>query len=593
LSVVDDLRKVLGLPAAPQLPELLDSHSVEVEAFLLAFLAVVEPYVDMWSDLLAMFERAAAFQGRDQLDIAYDFGGSDPELRFNLDHFRSAVSLFRHVSARFNFDDVTTDDFWKLTRVFQHIKGDAFFIDSVGDVDIDQFARACREDLWPARLPRLPRSTGTRPFDDLVAELWALCDVFLESLRATWVSYADLSDRRQISSNREPLATNVVISAERLREVEHDHWLPALVTTVATVVISGGHDWDTAAADLDEAIATFRNRDPDKTILQKQVEDILSLPLWEHRHELYSNWVCTQVLQALETEVPRLFSVNGRLTFSFAGTHLATFDRFDPRLHLWTELRSPLANPVAKKGRTKAIQPDITLVADPITATDQAPVTIECKQYGKASTRNFADALTDYAHGRPLSLVLLASYGIVDEDTILDRVADDVQARVRVFSELRPGSASATEFQSAIRLKLGLNSTTRSITLPCKIVLTWGELPQDLDISILLKFDDGSQRRISFRDLGSTDEFPWIALDRDVRHGFGPETVTITEFIPGAQYTVEVAAYSHETSIRESGATVTVSAASGERVAVTCPEDLKSESWCPMIILDSGLQVLD
>jgi hypothetical protein len=53
------LRKKLGLGAGRMADELA-AHAVSVERFVAAFFAVAEPFVRMWSDLLMLFERAAA-----------------------------------------------------------------------------------------------------------------------------------------------------------------------------------------------------------------------------------------------------------------------------------------------------------------------------------------------------------------------------------------------------------------------------------------------------------------------------------------------------------------------------------------------------
>src|SRR5207248_407579 len=114
----------------------------------------------------------------------------------------------------------------------------------------------------------------------------------------------------------------------------------------------------TTRNELDQALDVLRNKDPKRTIPHRRLEEFLSLPMWKYRHELYSNWVATRVIAVLSDQGPTVHSAHGAIRFRFSGTHLATFDQPRPRLHLWTELRSLLKEPVGK-GRSAGIQPDI------------------------------------------------------------------------------------------------------------------------------------------------------------------------------------------------------------------------------------------
>lgn len=89
-----------------------------------------------------------------------------------------------------------------------------------------------------------------------------------------------------------------------------------------------------------------------KQKILNKIEDIfefLDLPIWKQRHELYSVWVGIKTLKILQTKFTlRVHSVENKLVFSFSGTHLATIDNLLPNIHIWSELRSPLSNPIGK-----------------------------------------------------------------------------------------------------------------------------------------------------------------------------------------------------------------------------------------------------
>jgi hypothetical protein len=51
--------------------------------------------------------------------------------------------------------------------------------------------------------------------------------------------------------------------------------------------------------------------------LQRTLEDFLNLPIWKQRHELYSAWVSTQIVNALHDHAVEIHCVEGQLLFEF------------------------------------------------------------------------------------------------------------------------------------------------------------------------------------------------------------------------------------------------------------------------------------
>jgi hypothetical protein len=60
-----------------------------------------------------------------------------------------------------------------------------------------------------------------------------------------------------------------------------------------------------------------------------------------------------------------------------------------------------------------------------------------------------------------------------------------------------------------------------------RIVLTWGDSPEDLDAHLTGGVDE-FPFHVYWRTRGSLTNFPFAFLDVDARHGQGPETITIT-----------------------------------------------------------------
>jgi len=67
------------------------------------------------------------------------------------------------------------------------------------------------------------------------------------------------------------------------------------------------------------------------------------------------------------------------------------------------------------------------------------------------------------------------------------------------------------------------------------IVLTWGDEPADVDAHLVGPSapPDTSRFHVYWSNRGSRDAPPYAHLDRDVRYGQGPETITITQRLSG------------------------------------------------------------
>ncbi|MFZ5968860.1 MAG: S-layer homology domain-containing protein [Bacillota bacterium] len=91
-----------------------------------------------------------------------------------------------------------------------------------------------------------------------------------------------------------------------------------------------------------------------------------------------------------------------------------------------------------------------------------------------------------------------------------------------------------------------------------KIVLTWGEYPQDLDSHLLGPTPDGDVFHTAFYDKTySYNNELYVDLDWDDIESYGPETTTIRKLIDG-KYRFFVHNYSNESTLSTSGAKIEV-----------------------------------
>lgn len=582
--LVDELRKRLDLPSNISVHEALKQSKTSINIFMEAFFQAAQPYVRMWAELLSVYERAAATYGADNLMIRYNFSEASglESLDFDLEFFRQVVRVVDLMMAPFDLSANEPSDFWTISEVF---RGSDYSFQTEPPVEYPAFQRfvgECRTGMYPPNMPDLP-AIEDEQIASLLQEAWRLADVVRRDLRDHFGSYRGLDEARDVSDD--PLSYG--LSKKVLRFTEHDHWLPTFVSSVLIRYVNWeSHDWTAITDQLDNALEKFRNQDANRRTPMERLEEFLNLPVWQLRSDLYSHWVCAAVIHALDDQEPLVHASNGTLVFSFGGTHLATFDRMMPRIHLWTELRTPLENPVGK-GRSSNIQPDIVLRQDPLTA-GRNPVVVECKQYKKAKNRVFGEALTDYATGHPDAFVILADYGPAKQASVLEYVPEEIHGRVSVVPNLHPAHEKGVKlFQTLIRKGLKLEPLlAATFEAVGKFEISWGATPRDLDLHLLI---EALGHHVFYNNRGSLDKEPFALLENDDTKGHGHEVMRIKQWLP-ARYKLEVRNYSKEAPLGVASAAVTLEIA-GQRYQYSCPDELQGEVWAVCLINGETLQV--
>ena len=88
-----------------------------------------------------------------------------------------------------------------------------------------------------------------------------------------------------------------------------------------------------------------------------------------------------------------------------------------------------------------------------------------------------------------------------------------------------------------------------------RVVLTWRPNPRDLDSYLSGPTSSGNRFLVWYGDTGDCTATPFACLDNDVTSGSGPETITITQQLPGI-YRYSVHRYSGSPALSQSGARV-------------------------------------
>ena len=349
---------------------------------------------------------------------------------------------------------------------------------------------------------------------------------------------------------------------------ETDFWASSFlqVVTVAAEEIGGGRKHVTPqfltdfSGQLDAIQHTERVEE-----WQEMLRELLNLPIWQRRHELYAVWVGSRIVEALDDIEAVFHAEGGVLEFPFSGAHLATFTTPRPAAFMfWTELRTPLAVKV-ESGR-RNIQPDYRIVRLPYLPVANTVLIVECKQYRRSSTREFSHALNDYAAGCPNAHVLLVNNGPIGAG-VYASIMMGYAGRTDAMAHFRPDNPETKNlFRALVRtVVLGDGIETPEIdpanehdtSLAIRVV--WGRDLSDLDLIVVCKSLEGDAEpcTISYQNPGNLRAWPWLHLDGDIRSGPGEEIVHTARWA-SAVYDVYVHNFTDGQSPAREGVSVTV-----------------------------------
>jgi hypothetical protein len=448
-SLVEMLKSRLN-PESVDLDDALTNTTVT--GFVNAFFGVITPFVGMMRDLLEYFENAGANEG--PVNWVLVLGEDDEELEVNLDAFRKWISTAEHTKTGSRSVPILTySGFWDLREHFYHTRpedpGQKPGWDfrqpepPVKDGDLTKWQAAYERGEYldlPGVVNRSVRDTG--PVGDVAALLIEIYSAIRtiaggrEELRRKWRADDSGGD---------------FWSAAGLGQFESDFWVRGRVLDLAAYEQATPVQQSLVREGLTQQFRDLPRRRMRYDIDMSDLEDILSLPAWQRRYELYSAWVLTLLLKAMAGHQIELHHENGRLAFAFRETLMARVVSAVPPLEIYSERRVALANPVGH-GRSAGAQPDYSLWT---LENPSCPLAVECKHYKRSSTRNFSDALNDYAAALTGARIILTNYGPVS-DTVLKAVAPDRRSRCTALGEVHPEEPKGREeFRKIVRKIVG------------------------------------------------------------------------------------------------------------------------------------------
>jgi hypothetical protein len=422
---------------------------------------------------------------------------------------------------------------------------------------------------WPSAVSP-PPPTGRADLDEAIAAVDAAWVGVLDRYRAR------AATRKALDTWRSEETTDQNSEEWAAAQVDSDNWAEMVLRglhLLAAHVARGGWEfkrWDTTVSP-DRLIDLVATIPPEPSYVDEvtALRHLLSLPVWRKRYDLYSNWVFTRIVAALDGTGVQVQPKDGKLEFAFAATKMAVVP--GTALAVFGELGSPILTK-SKAKRTKAVQPDYSILngseADPAAASI---LEVECKQYRQARSSNFGAALNDYALSRPSAEVIVVNYGAISE-TMRDGILDDhvdaaARARCELLGDLRPGRPDALEaFHRFVRDTVERHLPelfAPPLPEPATIALHW---TSDRDLDLYLEVDG---RTVAYNDGGAADEPPFATFAGDVRSGPGPERIEVTRWL-ATTYRLSVHDFDHgelddsAPSVELAGQRFTCPAGSGE-----------------------------
>ncbi|MEE6289247.1 hypothetical protein V2J52_16455 [Georgenia sp. MJ173] len=542
----------------PDVGAALEESAASARDLIRAVVPLISSFAGMMRDLLDLYARVGATQATGgNLRIQYEFEDGNV-VDDSLAAFRTQVETVEEAARRlpwlvFPRSRAFESPLRRLERVETELSRAVTSLDNdVVWADDDAVAH--------------PGTTGLPEVDAVIDDWWHLAVTCRDVLR----SVAD--DPFSVPTPRDD-APQIQVD---LAQAATDHWPASQMKAVHGLAEVSRQGSPPAPGKL-QATARWLDRfwvESPADEMAAALADVLSLPSWGRRHELYAAWVLTQLDAALPGRL-EIDVVDGAIRFPFSATRIATLDVAGDdggprRVELWSELRSA-ADDLAGEGRTNAIQPDYVFLDPAAGAPAGAVLAVEVKQYLRSALRNPGLALRDYAHSLPSATVLLVAHGPLSPRVTTLTREEDVD-RVAAFAHVRPTVGSRCEsFRAAVTGVLpppppppppsqpsdaarplsgtavpGVVADTDGI----RFSLRWDPAVHDLDLHARRLATD---ERISFINLRES----WGRLERDTRDG-GPEELTLLPTPGGIDLTVQV--YSGAESVVQATATLDVTA---------------------------------
>lgn len=430
IDLEDGVKTALGVsigdtPLGGWLDSLAGRDQVSVEQLLVAVLTSQRDYASMMRDMLKLLIAANAKRDGTTLGLQFKFDAVSDPLRIELEAFREvAQQAQRIVSSRYMLPDARS--LWGLSDALRTAANR-----NVNLVRVESIATA--SDL--AESGNASLDNLLMQIADLIREFHAYCNTFGSS-------------RSEVNEKGAVLARSDDDADKRAGEIliaVRDLWDIGMVDALehlARQVRSGAAFADAALSILGQRLASMDLREYWTASTYAELVEMLQLPTWKKRHELFSVWAGSVLLRTAEARNKdfRFLTTDGVLSFAFGGSRLATYTRDEIQFDIWAELRSTLIGSSAK--RSKGIQPDFRILRPSLAGSigAQTHFVLECKHYLTPRVSNFSQAAQDYARSCPDARVLVVNHGPINANALQKSVEPSLRNQIQFLGSVTPAN---------------------------------------------------------------------------------------------------------------------------------------------------------
>lgn len=431
----------------------LRNHSITVEQLLVALFKTLQPYSQMMNDLCVFFEHHLIKETNRSLEIRFDFDKTKDELLdFNLEHFKQTIEKYSKVNQLIFYYHLNSNQLWQLKELFSQDKYSDEDIQNQGARDwIDNYNNGNDSIFKSPNFENL--LTGNSNLDQQLFKIIGIWKSFVNA--CINISPNRSVFRKELKNTMKSDDTRnktLPWSPDELFYAESDFWpssfLQLFFFRLEQLQQLNEDDKNIQQENLAQDIIQFLNNvsivhQQENQILKELVE-LLKLPIWKKRYELYAAWILT-VIDEIFSEYPHeIHHQNGKLLLTFSETHLATIKTEKGDMLLLSEVRSPVDKPEGIS-RKSNIQPDYSIYLHN-SKPENCIVVIEVKQYRKSSSSNFKAALNDYTKGLPIAQVFLVNYG-----TVASKMNLATPERSHFYGQIKPSSSQVEIFKEKVK----------------------------------------------------------------------------------------------------------------------------------------------
>lgn len=532
----------------------------------------MSPYTTMYKDLLVMFEKANAKCTDRNLKIEFDFGAGN-EFDFSIEEFSQYTEEMQKVLKMTDPEHMIF--LWSI--VPDNLLGCNEFASCEQPLDlIDESAKIWLEEYKSDNWMRTAISCPI--FEDPLATeklqiIWMCWERYIRQCRNQYTNYEEL--RKCLDSGRFKYENNYLshsfVKKVYLLKADLEKLLPKERKKVLRLL---DEHWGKLIEDA--GIKPYSE-------YEKVLREVLELPIWKKRYELYAAWISTRILEAFPDPAVGFCVVDGKLSYSFGGAKIAEITIAGNVIYLWAELRSRFdLSALNRTSRKNHIQPDYRLISSEKNPEQSTVEVIECKQYKVANRKNFSEALTDYANACPEAVVILADYGSLPKN-LIDDLDEGVRGRCVAYGDLIPGSSAADTFAYKLYEDVLKHLGYWIVQAPLSLELSWEESPKDLDL--LLDIESKEQKvKIGYQN--TYDDRFEITYDEDIKNGYGPEYIDIANLYP-ATYIVKVNNFSRE--VYGGDAAIVLRDSVGREFCKKLPLSSCEDYWWEVLKIDGRL----